>query len=92
MEKVNDVISILKVETNRAIKESYEKGYIDGVVKCHALDGIKTPLNNEEYKTIKDFAVWCYVNGIDFSYMGSSARTFVEKTLERYEKDRTKGE
>lgn len=92
MEKVNEVISILKVEANRALKESYDKGYIDGVLKCHALDRIKTPLNNDEYKAIKDFAAWCYVHGIDFSYMGSSARIFVEKTLERYEKDRTKGE
>ena len=86
MEKVNEVISILKVEANRALKESYDKGYIDGVLKCHALDGIKTPLNNDEYKAIKDFAAWCYVHGIDFSYLSKVFSTKILAELPIYEK------
>lgn len=94
MEDINKLIDELKAKTNKAIEESYDKGFIDGVLKCHALDGIRTPLDSTEYKIIKEFAGWCYIHGIDFSYMskGNEPKPFVERVLEEYEKDRTKSD
>lgn len=88
MSSINEQIDVLKRNVEKEIKESYDKGYIDGVLKCHALDGIKTPLDNSEYRVIKDFAKWCYVHGIDFSYMSSGYD--VERVLDKYEEDRKK--
>lgn len=92
MSSINEQIDVLKRNVEKEIKESYDKGYIDGILKCHALDGVKTPLDNVEYRAIKDFAKWCYVHGIDFSYMssGHEAKPFVERVLDKYEEDRKK--
>ena len=88
MSSINEQIDVLKGNIEKEIKESYDKGYIDGILKCHALDGVKTPLDNVEYRTIKDFAKWCYVHGIDFSCMSSGYD--VERVLSKYEEDREK--
>lgn len=40
---------------------------------------------------IKDFASWCYTNGIDFSYMGKSGEEpFVENIVKRYQDETMK--
>lgn len=57
------------------VSENGEKQYIDLTAK------------EIEMETINDFAKWCYIHGIDFSYMGSNAREFCEKVIERYVKE-----
>lgn len=40
---------------------------------------------------IKDFASWCYTNGIDFSYMGKPGeKPFVENVVKRYQNETMK--
>lgn len=44
-------------------------------------------------KEINNFAEWCYLNGIDFSYMstsGKSGRQFIDDVIARYYKEQMK--
>lgn len=43
---------------------------------------------------IDEFAGWCYINGIDFSYMakGTDKKTFVKTVIERFNSSKMKGE
>lgn len=46
-------------------------------------------------KSIKQFADWCYINGIDFSYMSNSeksGRQFLERVIEKYNVEQMKEE
>lgn len=33
---------------------------------------------------IRKFAEWAYINGIDFSYMGSTKKHFVDDTIDKF--------
>lgn len=35
-------------------------------------------------KAVNDFADWCYMHGIDFSYMGKKARTFCKEVIDNF--------
>ncbi len=46
-------------------------------------------------KAISNFADWCYINGIDFSYMSTSdksGRQFIDDVIARYCKEQMKEE
>lgn len=43
-------------------------------------------------EAVEDFAKWCYINGIDFSYMhkATDAEPFCKRVLKRYEEEQGK--
>lgn len=43
-------------------------------------------------EAVEDFAKWCYINGIDFSYMHKATDTepFCKRVLKRYEEEQGK--
>lgn len=59
--------------------------YTDEVVKRI----LKRKIGDDGLDTdIKDFASWCYTNGIDFSYMGKPGeKPFVENIVKRYQNE-----
>jgi hypothetical protein len=53
----------------------------------------KTDWSHDEHilqEAIKDFAEWCYINGIDFSYMAKATDTepFCTSIIKRFNADR----
>lgn len=49
-----------------------------------------SPVADVDKKVIRRFADWCYINGIDFSYMSTvkkSGKQFIDDVLERYSKE-----
>ena len=45
------------------------------------------------YDAIKEFADWCYINGIDFSYMRKATDTesYSERVIKRFLEEHLKG-
>lgn len=72
----------------------------DGKIhKANYDDLIKVYEKQEEHdkeirnNTISNFADWCYINGIDFSYMSTpkkSGQQFIDDVIERYYKEEMK--
>ena len=46
----------------------------------------------EREKTIDEFAKWCYVNGIDFSYMakGTDTEPFCKRVIDKFNAEQLK--
>lgn len=82
IEKLNDEIS-------DEIDNSYKKGLLEGLRIDQDLQKIN---NGLDLKSIKVFAKWCYLNGIDFSYMAKRpGDNFIERVIEKFIND-NKGE
>lgn len=77
-----------------SIESAKLDGYGDGLVTDVTLE-IEVPKMQEhdkeiQTKAISNFADWCYINGIDFSYMSTSdksGRQFIDDVIARYCKE-----
>lgn len=64
---------------NSKLRNSYDEGYNAGLKTGY--EEVITTLKNDnnipeiDMTSIKIFASWCYVNGIDFSYMAKATDT-----------------
>lgn len=61
------------------------------------ISNFKSGIYNKEIRdmAIEEFVGWCYINGIDFSYMSTnekSAKQFCDEVIERYKSEKTKEE
>lgn len=54
---------------------------------------LKAIKKEERNKAIYEFANWCYMNGIDFSYMMKATDTenFCERVIKRFNEEQLKG-
>lgn len=93
-------------EVISALIQDYYNGIITNVVYIrlvspsksspsnkNKLDDSKTCLLNEKEireKAILDYTKWCYIHGIDFSYMGTqkNGAQFCEDVITRYKEDK----
>ena len=80
-----------KIESNdkdqyfKGYKEGFETGCAKAIEVYNAIDDIK----NIDMESIRLFSSWCYINGIDFSYMAKSTDKipFTEKVIKRFKED-----
>lgn len=82
----------------RCIESAKLDGYRDGLITDVTLE-IEVPKMKEYYeqeirdKAISSFADWCYIKGVDFSYMSTSdksGRQFIDDVIARYCKEQMK--
>lgn len=80
-----------------SIESAKLDGYGDGLVTDVTLE-IEVPKMQEhdkeiQSKAISNFAEWCYLKGVDFSYMSTSdksGRQFIDDVIARYCKEQMK--
>lgn len=70
------------------VTNSYEKGYKSGFGHGYDLGRLNIDSENIDCEPIKEFASWCYLHGIDFSYTGSNHNEFIGKVIERFLRER----
>ena len=64
--------NMIKSYINEAYDDGYEKGFEQGILRGSELTLEEMDIDNLDMDSIRVFAAFCYVNGIDFSYMGKS--------------------
>lgn len=73
--------------------KGYHKGFEDGLKKGTELASIDLDTTDPDVdidlRTIKIFASWCYIHGIDFSYMAKATdrESFEERVIKRFIQD-----
>lgn len=98
MKELKDIIDELKDidqkyqdEINNVYHASYSQGHKDGVkfgtkIK-EDLKELQQTDSKLDYNSIRIFAAWCYICGIDFSYMSKANETkpFIDRVIEKFE-------
>lgn len=71
---------------------SYKEGFNNGFKQSRDIERSNCDVKNIDWESIKIFAGWCYINGIDFSYMAKGTDTipFTERVVKRFEQDMLK--
>ena len=79
-EIIDHLCDELKSGMRKVRDKSYEDGYDDAIKRAYSPE-----VKDEELdvKSIRDFAAWCYVNGVDFSTMKSS-KEFIDEQISGY--------
>lgn len=102
--KLTKLIDNIKTELNNIkfdieldIKDAYNKGLRDGgkykLLSIIQDDNIDIKLL--DMKSIRIFADWAYINGIDFSYMAKypgEGKEYIDKVINRFNEDMKKEE
>ena len=88
-----DVVTLLKRikshhndAVSQARHDGYKEGFATGFEKAFHLLHSEIDVNNIDWESIKIFSGWCYVNGIDFSYMakGTDTEPFTERVMNKF--------
>lgn len=72
-----------------ARESGYADGFKTGFTKGFQLGYSDAEIKDIDYDSIKIFAKWCYVNGIDFSYMakGTDTEPFTIRVINKFKKE-----
>ena len=64
----------------------YENGFKEGLDLSNHINKANMDIKNIDLDSIKVFAKWCYINGIDFSYMAKATDKipFIDRVLNRF--------
>lgn len=68
------------------IVDSYKNGFKEGMDLSNHINKVNMDIKNIDLESIKVFAKWCYINGIDFSYMTKATDKipFIDRVLNRF--------
>jgi len=86
IEELKSVQNKYESDIKRAESDGYRKAFNDGFDKGYKLGSSDCEIENIDWDSIKVFAKWCYINGIDFSYMSKCTDTvpFTERVITRF--------
>lgn len=69
--------------------DGYKEGFATGFKKAFEVANIEFEVANIDMNSIKVFSEWCYINGIDFSYMAKATDTvpFTERVMKKFKEE-----
>lgn len=72
--------------TDTIYRESFSNGYNAGFNKGFEVGSSNLSIDYLDWNSIKIFAAFCYINGIDFSYMAKPTDTvpFVDRVVNKF--------
>ena len=90
IDKIIDMLHSVNHEHDTAIREAnhqgYKIGFNAGFQKADEIYNINCDFKDIDWKSIQKFAKFCYIYGIDFSYMAKSTDTqpFITTVINRF--------
>lgn len=87
--KVNSLDDLIADEISNAELRGRKDGFKIGFIKGFDVGNSNIKIKNIDYDSIKKFSEWCYINGIDFSYMMKSTddTKFTTRVINKFKKD-----
>ena len=88
-EKVNRLKDQIDFEIRTVSSDSYKDGFNAGFDKGFELGDSSPEIEEIDWDSIKKFAKWCYIHGIDFSYMAKGTDTipFTERVINKFKEE-----
>ena len=93
IDKIIDMLHSVNYEHDEAIREAnhqgYRIGFNAGFQKADEIYNINCDFKDIDWESIQKFAKFCYIYGIDFSYMAKGTDTipFTERVINKFKEE-----